>query len=422
MKSPNGNGTNAGTEKPWPLAGVRVLDLSRFVAGPFAGRLLADLGADVVKVEPPAKDVTRFFGEVRHGLSGLFTQQNAGKRNVCIDLKEPDGKELVARLAATADVLIENFRPGVLDKYDLGWSQLSAENPGLVMLSISGFGQTGPESQRQAYAPIIHAEAGWVGRRHQMFGEEPRDSVVSFADSIAGLHGLVALLAALRLRDQTGTGQHIDLAMLDAWLATDDYMHYLLDEYRPIIYQGGEVWDAPDGPLMLNRDLAHVWKHLHALWGLKATTPPDADREAKHNARRQAVGRWINSFESRDALKQALEAADLAWGEVRTSETLLSSPTIIARNTVATVEDRGGGQRRVVQSPYRFSDAQSGVRRGAAYLGEHNAEVLSEWIGCGESEIHRLTAHRVLQTELPNSDTTESPHDSQVELLQATRA
>src|SRR5437899_802235 len=146
------------TAKPHPLGGVRVLDLSRFIAGPFAGRLLADLGADVVKVEPPSGDVTRLFGVVRGGLSGLYFQQNAGKRNVCIDLKEPGGVELVASLAARADVVIENFRPGVLAKLGLGYDALATKNPALIMLSISGFGQEGPEADRQAYAPIIHAE------------------------------------------------------------------------------------------------------------------------------------------------------------------------------------------------------------------------------------------------------------------------
>src|SRR5205085_5578572 len=129
-----------------PLDGVRVLDLSRVLSGPFAGRLLSDLGADVVKVEPPEGDPTRWWGEVRHGLSGYYTQQNAGKRNVCIDLKAEGGPELARRLAAVADVVIENFRPGVLDRLGLGWAALSRDNPRLVMLSITGFGQAGPES------------------------------------------------------------------------------------------------------------------------------------------------------------------------------------------------------------------------------------------------------------------------------------
>jgi CoA:oxalate CoA-transferase len=382
--------------KPYPLAGLRVLDLSRFIAGPLAGRLLSDLGADVVKVEPPSGDVTRLFGVVRNGLSGLYLQQNAGKRNVCIDLKQPGGVELIASLVATADAVIENFRPGVLDKLGLGYETLAARNPGLVLLSISGFGQDGPEASRQAYAPIIHAESGWIGRIGEMQGTPLRDSVMSFADSIAGLHGLVALLAALYLRTQNGRGQHLDISMLDSWLATDDYVHYLLDGATAPVFQGGEVWNAPGGPLMLNRTLPHVWKLLRDTYGLAGGEPAEADRATKERARRDAIQRWIDSHATRDDLKRALEKADLAWGEVRTSQNLLDSPTVAARGIATLVDDGADGHRLVVQSPYRFSQAESGVRRGAPHLGEHNAEVLQAWAGLSAGEIERLTLAGVL--------------------------
>jgi CoA:oxalate CoA-transferase len=387
------------SRKPRPLAGVRVLDLSRFIAGPFAGRLLSDLGADVVKVEPPSGDVTRLFGVVRNGLSGLYVQQNAGKRNVSIDLKQPGAAELLRRLAAAADVVIENFRPGVLAKLELGYEQLAAANPRLILLSVTGFGQEGPESGRQAYAPIIHAESGWVGRVGEMTGAPLRDSVLSFADSIAALHGLVALLSALYLRTQTGRGQHLDIAMLDAWLATDDYIHYLLDGAEKPVSQGGEVWEAPGGPIMLNRTQPHVWRLLRDTHGLAADEPPDADLETKIRARREAISRWMHSFATRDELKRALEKADLAWGEVRTSRTLLESPTVVARGVAAVVDDGASGRRLVVQSPYRFSDAESGVRGGAPRLGEHNAEVLAEWAGVCAEEIERLRRAGVLRSE-----------------------
>ena len=143
-----------------PLQGVRVLDMSRVLAGPFAGRILSDLGADVVKVEPPEGDVTRVWGKMRAGLAGFYTQQNVGKRNVCIDLRAEGGPELVKRLAEHAHVLIENFRPGVMERHGLSFAELSKANPALVMLSISGFGHGGPESHRAAYAPILHAESG----------------------------------------------------------------------------------------------------------------------------------------------------------------------------------------------------------------------------------------------------------------------
>src|SRR5882724_2323135 len=367
--------------RPRPLDGVRVLDLSRFIAGPFAGRLLADLGADVVKVEPPSGDVTRLFGVVRDGLSGLYFQQNAGKRNVSVDLKQPGAVELVAELASRADVVIENFRPGVLDKLGLGYAALAAKNPRLIMLSISGFGQEGPEAQRQAYAPIIHAESGWIGRIGEMHGTPLVDSVMSFADSIAGLHGLIALLSALYQRTTNGQGQHLDVAMLDSWLATDDYLHYLLDGAEKPVSQGGEVWTAQGGPLMLNRTLPHVWKLVRDTHGLTAEEPAGADLPTKQRIRRAAIQGWMDSFATRDDLKRALEKADIAWGEVRTSENLLDSPTVAARGVAVLVDDGVGGQRLVAQSPYRFSNAESGVRGGAPRRGQHNAEVLTEWAG-----------------------------------------
>ena len=383
-----------------PLDGVRVLDLSRFIAGPFAGRLLADLGADVVKIEPPSGDVTRLFGVVRDGLSGLYFQQNAGKRNVSIDLKQPGAVELVAELAAHADVVIENFRPGVLDKLGLGYATLAAKKPRLIMLSISGFGQEGPEAQRQAYAPIIHAESGWVGRIGEMQGTPLCDSVMSFADSIAGLHGLIALLSALYQRTANGKGQHLDVAMLDSWLATDDYLHYLLDGAEKPVSQGGEVWDAQGGPLMLNRTLPHVWKLVRDTHGLAAEEPTGADVATKQRIRRAAIQRWMDSFETRDDLKRALEKADIAWGEVRTSQNLLDSPTVAARGVAVLVDDGAGGQRLVAQSPYRFSNAESGVRGGAPRRGQHNAEVLAEWAGLSATRIQELTGAQVLSAEV----------------------
>ncbi len=342
-----------------PLDGIRVLDLSRFIAGPYIGRLLADLGADVVKLEPPEGDGTRQFGVVRDGLAGLYVQQNAGKRNVGIDLKMPGAVELALELAKAADVVIENFRPGVIARLGLGWEKLTAVNPRLIMVSISGFGQEGPESQRQAYAPIIHAESGW--RR----------------------------------------GQHLDIAMLDAWHATDDYLHYLLDGAEKPVLQGGEVFETPGGPLMLNRTLPHVWKLLKAAYGLVSDEAQGADVTVKARCRRAAVLRWMASFPERDALKRALEKANLAWAEVRTSATLLDSPTVAARDLVASVADDRGNVRLVAQSPYRFSAAASGVRGPAPRLGQHNAAVLGDWLGLDGTAIESLRDRRVLTEEAP---------------------
>jgi len=381
-----------------PLSSLRVLDLSRVLSGPFAGRMLSDLGADVVKVEPPGGDITRGWGAVRHGLSGYFTQQNAGKRNLCMDLDAPGSSALLLRLAQRADVMIENFRPGVLDRHGLGWASLCGLNPRLILLSISGFGQSSPEAQRPAYAPVLHAEAGIVARQAHFDAAPYTDPVLSIADTNAGLHGLVGVLAALHLRERTGHGQHVDIGMLDAMLATDDYAHFALDAV-PTLRGGGEVWEAPGGPIMITGDFRDIWRVLVGKLGLVDPTPAGAVLEDKIRLRREAAAGFFRSFPDRPALVAALDGVRLAWGDVRPTEAAFTSPSAKARGIVAAVDDRGGGTRPVVESPYRFSAARSGVTQGASYRGEHNAEVLAEWLGASPDEIAKLEEAGVLLAE-----------------------
>lgn len=379
-----------------PLAGLKVLDLSRVLAGPFAGRMLADLGADVVKVEPPEGDVTRLWGRKIAGLAGYYFQQNAGKRGICVNLKEPAGRELVEQLARRADILIENFRPGVMARLGLDYALLARGNPGLVMLSISGFGATGPEAGRAAYAPIIHAETGLIdgqSRRTELAGgprSAPVELVTSMADTNAGLHGLVAVLAALHMRHQSGRGQHVDLAMVDATLVTDDRAHYALDESAGPEPLNSEVWETSAGLLMISADFRFVWKRLVATAGLSDPTPPGASLEEKIAARRSAVWQLLNeTLSTREAVLGALDRANLAWGDVRTRRTARELPTVAHRGSIAQVDDRAGGTRPVPQSPYRMSGAATGVRGGAPKLGEHNREVLADWLSLGEEALER---------------------------------
>lgn len=363
-----------------PLEGIRVLDLSRVLAGPFVGRMLSDLGADVVKVEPPEGDVTRQIGIRRAGQSGYFAQQNAGKRGICIDLTHHDGPPLVRELAASADVVVENFRPGVMASFGLGWDDLSREHPELIMLSISGFGQQGPESHRAAYAGVMHAEYGLLHRQTLWSDAHPIDLPLSVADTNAGLHGLVGILAALRLRDATGVGQHIDIAMCDTLLACDDYAHWALDGGLPP-QSGGEVWDAPGGPIIVMGDFRWVWKCAAERLGLVDPTPPGAPLDEKIAARRRTWAEYVSSFTERAELVTELDRANLAWGDVRPSADGLASPTVAHRATVVAIDDRDGGVRQIVQSPYRFSEATSGVRGSAPQRGEHNEAVLRDWLG-----------------------------------------
>ena len=375
-----------------------MLDLSRVLAGPFAGRMLSDLGAEVVKLEPPEGDVTRRWGRMRAGLSGYYTQQNAGKQSVCVNLEAPGAAALVRRLASKADVLIENFRPGVMMRHGLAWKDLSADNARLIMLSISGFGQEGPESHRAAYASVLHAETGIVARQAEQDGRSAIDPVLSIADMNAGLHGLVAILSALYQRRATGRGQHLDIAMFDTMLVTDDYANFAIDGI-PLIRGGGEVWDAPGGPIMITGDFRMIWKLLVRHHGVVDPTPEGADLETKIRVRRETLAAFYQSFPDRSSLTAALDAVNLAWGDVRPNRDAFASPTARARGTVAQVDDRENGTRPVVQSPYRFSDAESGVRGGPAYRGEHNREVLTRWLDATAGEIAELEREGVLDAE-----------------------
>jgi crotonobetainyl-CoA:carnitine CoA-transferase CaiB-like acyl-CoA transferase len=360
--------------------------------------MLSDMGAEVVKLEPPEGDVTRGWGRMRAGLSGYYTQQNAGKRSVCVNLEIPGATPLVRRLSACADIVIENFRPGVMARHGLAWKELSADNPRLIMLSISGFGQDGPESHRAAYASVLHAESGIVARQSELDGRAASDPLLSIADMNAGLHGLVAILSALYLRERSGRGQHIDISMLDTMLVTDDYANFALDEI-PLIRGGGEVWDAAGGPIMITGDFRMIFKLLVKHLGVVDPTPAGASLEEKIRTRRNAVAGFFASFENRADLIRALDSVNLAWGDVRSSARAFDSPTARARKIVARVDDREGGTRPVVESPYRFSNAQSAVTDGPAYRGEHNREVLESWIGVSADEIERLERQGVLEAE-----------------------
>jgi CoA:oxalate CoA-transferase len=385
---------------PSPLADVRVLDLSRVLSGPFAGRMLADLGADVVKLEPPNGDSTRLWGEVRAGLSGFYSQQNAGKRNVCVSLTKPAGVRVIRDLAAHADVVIENFRPGVASRLGIGWEDLSAANPRLVMLSISGYGQDEPGPPRPAFAPVIHAACGLVERQAQDDDTKPTDPMLSIADLFAGLHGLVAVLAALRLRERTGTGQFIDMSMLDAMLASDDYAHHYID-CSPVGRLGGLLWETKYGYVMTAGDGRHTWKQIADAHGLSDGLPSDAALADKIAARQRVLTEWFLSLADSATVHEGLQAAGLVGTDVLSPEQVWAGPDVAHRAMVAEIDGRDGAPRGVVQSPYRFSSAESGVRGPAPFRGEHNAEVLVEWAGLAAHETDALRAQGVLLAEEP---------------------
>lgn len=380
-----------------PLEGIKVLDFTRVLAGPFATRILSDLGADVVKVEPPEGDMTRNIGYKIAGISSYFTQQNVGKRDICVDLAKPGSAELLKQLVAQADVVTENFRPGVMASFGLGWDDLRAVNPKLVMMSISGFGQEGPERERASYAPIIHAETGILQRQQMVSGaERPLDLALSVADTTSGLHGLVGLLAALHHAQRTGEGQHVDLAMINAMFFTDDYVHLAVHGLKAQL-ASGTVFNAPGGPVMIAGDEKWFWMVFSSKAGLVDPTPPDADLETKIRLRRQAIEGYIMSFPDRASLLAKLDEVNLAWGEVNEARTVLQHQgSVEGRQVLTEVDDRDGGRRQVTNTPYRFSGVTAQVRGPAAHRGEHNYDALQDWLGLSATEIDTLHTDGVL--------------------------
>ncbi|MCZ6504140.1 MAG: CaiB/BaiF CoA-transferase family protein [Gammaproteobacteria bacterium] len=380
----------------YPLEGLKVLDFSRVLAGPFAGRMLCDLGADVVKIEPPDGDVTRYWGREIANIPGYFHQQNAGKRNICVDMRADGAVDLVNQLVTNADILIENFRPDVMPRLGIGYENLKEINPRLLMLSITGFGHNGPESRRATYAPVIHAEAGLIYRATQRNQIPYNDLPVSIADTNASLHGLVGLLSAMIMREKTGLGQHIDIAMIDSTVATDDQMHYDLEDSNDTGPTPNEVWETPFGPVLISTDFRVLYRELTTTLGFEGPSTPDMELPEKIRVRREAVKTFINSFLTRDKFEDAMKKINVAWGEVRDPATMAEQTTIQARGAIIEIDDRNGGTRPITQSPYRFSDAESGVRGPAAHRGEHNHEVMSEWLDKSSADTEELLAAGIL--------------------------
>src|SRR5215469_1394262 len=239
-----------------PLQGLRVIDFTRVLAGPHCTKTLRDLGADVTKIEPPAGDAGRNGVPIINNISVYYTQQNAGKRNLSIDLNWPEAREIMRNLCRDADVIVENFRPGTLARFGLGYEQVRECNPSIIYVSISGYGQTGPWRNRPAFAPTVQAETGLTDILEQHYGEaltELRNDACSHADLYTGLHGVIAVLAALQHRARTGEGQHVDVAMAATMLSVNERAGAQLSGIdtngEPIALSAAEshIFSLPDG-------------------------------------------------------------------------------------------------------------------------------------------------------------------------------
>jgi crotonobetainyl-CoA:carnitine CoA-transferase CaiB-like acyl-CoA transferase len=381
-----------------PLDGVRVLDLSRALSGPYAARMLADLGADVVKVEPPGGDESRRIAPHHdRDMSALITFANVGKRGLCIDLRQTGAAEVVLDLAEAADVLIENFRPGVMERLGLGWEALHERNPRLVALSVNGFGSDSSAAGRRAYAPVVHGETGLVESQATAWGTEVVPFREHWGDTVASLHGALAILAALRVAEHTGQGQRVEVPMFDALLSTcSEALNLLLPEpddrvMNPILDAG------PHGKIATTGAVQHVWAAMARVSPeLSDPAPPGADRATRARTRFAALESWAAAQESREAVLARLDEAGIGAGPVLPMTEALTGALATERELLVLVDDRRGGTRPVVRPPARFSASRNAIAGPAPRLGEHGRAVLSEWVGYDTSRIDSLEKGGVL--------------------------
>ncbi len=396
-----------------------MLDLSRVLSGPHCTRMLADMGADVIKIEPPAGDLTRFATPRRHGLSSYFVQQNVGKRNLSIDLATPEGADILLALAEHADVLVENYRPGVMARLGLGADTMLARNPRLIYASISGYGQTGPWVTRRAYAPVVEAEAGIVASQGNARGGELAKDPHSHADVYTSLETASAILAALYQREHTGEGQWIDVSMAETMLYVNEHLHDAL-------------WDGHDDPQWIrsfrpgdylvltvaNGESLVVSGHpaergtfdffIAAMDRADLADDPRfadvASRLDNFDALREIIRDFAATVPDAEAFEERFSKHQLAVGRVREPGELTDTDWARDRHAVVDVDDRGGGTIRVPNSPWRFgSSPDVGVSGIPKYRGEDNRSVLHELLGFDDEQLDALEASAVLSSRLPDA-------------------
>jgi crotonobetainyl-CoA:carnitine CoA-transferase CaiB-like acyl-CoA transferase len=400
-----------------PLTGIRVIDYSHFLAGPYVGRCLAALGAEVIKVERPGSgDAGRQHAHIIDDQqSGYFLQLNMGKQGVSVNMKDPRGKAFMQQLCDSADVFIENYRPGALDKLGLGYAELSARNPKLVYCSISAYGHTGPDAHRAGFGLIAEAKSGIM----QMVGnpgEAPPLLRISLGDMYTGIHAVAAINAALLGRVSSGKGQHIDMALYDTLVSMHEYavQCYTLSGGTVLPQQTGHdmptstlygVFRAKDGDLVIAAQVDDAWKRFAALveqHGGPAGFGGDArfhDASGRNEHRLEilaVVKPWVAARSVAEVLA-LLDGIDVPSAKVQRIDEVLNDPQIQARGMVLEQQHPRYGTLRLPNLPFRFSDCDTSapMQRVAPDLGQHNAEVAAS-LGYSASDIATLQADGVL--------------------------
>jgi crotonobetainyl-CoA:carnitine CoA-transferase CaiB-like acyl-CoA transferase len=400
-----------------PLGHVRVLDLSRVLAGPWAGQNLADLGAEVIKVERPgAGDDSRAFGppwvKDRSGAptkdSAYFTSANRGKKSITINVAKPEGQALIRSLAAKCDVLIENYKHGDLARYGLGYEDLRAVNPRLIYCSVTGFGQTGPYREHPGYDFMIQGMGGMMsvtGEPDGAPGGGPQRAGVPIADIITGMYASIAICAALASRAESGRGQHLDLALLDSQIALLAYqntnyfstgkppgrignLHPNIVPYQPFKSSDGEVIVACGNDNLFR-------KFCEAAGRPELAQDPRFASNGKRVENRAEMTRVIQEFFGKRSTAEwleRLEAAGVPNGPINNLAQVFEEPQVKARGVKIELEHKAAGKLPLVASPMRFSGTPLEYRLPPPLLGEHTEEVLRDLLGKSAAEIAQLRA------------------------------
>ncbi len=366
------------------FAGLRVLDFSTTIAGPHCTRMLADMGAEVIKIETAEGETMRSRLPLRNGCSTAFGQLNVGKKSLVLDLKSPEGKQAVRRLVAGTDVLVENFRPGVMRRLKLDDAALRELNPKLIYCSISGYGQTGPSAELPAYAPVIHAASGYdmAHLSYQPGRSRPDYCGIYHADVVAGTYAFGAIASALYQRERTGRGQHIDVSMLESMLSLTlneiQWSQFAVEPtQRPMF---GPI-EASDGYVMVAIASEKTFQGLMQVigrpeWVRDPRFAIYSDRRSNWAALMDGVEIWSRAVTTAQCL-DALNAQGVPCSAYRTVSEALNDPQIAHRRALSEVED-DGGIFKVLNLPFRMSDAEVGAARRMATLGEHTLALLHE--------------------------------------------